>query len=164
MSNELVLFYLVGILIVFGFSLTVFFSVSYFKWMIPSWASSVLVISFAYVPVLQILKLYTMHMYVDFSHWEELLWNIIQGGLPLSLSSEFIFAGTEKLAEKGFSQVSIIFENIVNDKKLAKTFGIKSREKTVKELDEESIMNQLINFILICWYKIPSNTHCFGRL
>ena len=95
MSNQLFLFYLVGILIVFGSSLTVFFSVSYFKCIIPSWASSVLVILFAYVPVLQILKLYTMHMYVDFSHWEELLWSITQSGLPLSPSSEFINQGTE---------------------------------------------------------------------
>ena len=95
MSNQLFLFYLVGILIVFGSSLTVFFSVSYFKCIIPSWASSALVISFAYVPVLQILKLYTMHMYVDFSHWEEILWSITQSGLPLSPSSEFINQGTE---------------------------------------------------------------------
>jgi N,N'-diacetylbacillosaminyl-diphospho-undecaprenol alpha-1,3-N-acetylgalactosaminyltransferase len=39
-------------------------------------------------------------------------------------------------------------KKIVNDKILAKTFGIKSREKAVNELDEEFIMNQLINFIL----------------
>ena len=95
MSNQLFLFYLVGILIVFGSSLTVFLNVSYFKCIIPSWASCVLVISFAYVPVLQILKLYTMHMYVDFSHWEEILWSITQSGLPLSPSSEFINQGTE---------------------------------------------------------------------
>jgi glycosyltransferase involved in cell wall biosynthesis len=39
-------------------------------------------------------------------------------------------------------------EKIVNDENLASEFGMKSREKAVKELDEESIMNQLINFIL----------------
>ena len=95
MSNELILFYFVGILVVFGSSLTIFFSVYKFELKFPFWASSVLVISFSYVPVLQILKLYTMHFYVDFSHWEEILWNIVNNGLPLSPSSEFIYAGTE---------------------------------------------------------------------
>ena len=95
MSTELTLFYLVGILIIFSSSLTVFFSVSRLKWLVPLWVSPFLVILFAYIPVLQILKLYSMHMYVDFAHWEEILWNIIQSGLPLSQSSEFIYEGTE---------------------------------------------------------------------
>ena len=94
-SSELIFLYLVGILIVFGSSLTIFLTVSYYNYKIPTWAILILIISFAYVPVLQILKFYTMHMYVDFSHWEEILWNVIQSGLPLSLSSEFIYAGTE---------------------------------------------------------------------
>ena len=93
--SELIILYLVGILIVFGSSLTIFFTVSNYKFKIPFWASSVLIISFVYVPVIQILKLYTMQMYVDFSHWEEILWNIIQSGVPLSQSSEFIYEGTE---------------------------------------------------------------------
>ena len=38
-------------------------------------------------------------------------------------------------------------EKIINDEELASDFGLKSREKAVKELDEESIMNQLINTI-----------------
>lgn len=95
MLNELILFYLLGIFMVLVSSITIFYSVSYFKWNIPFWASSVLVFSFTYIIVLQILKLYTMHMYVDISHWLELLWNIIQSGLPLSPSSEFIYAGTK---------------------------------------------------------------------
>ena len=95
MSTELTLFYLVGILIIFSSSLTVFISVSHLKWLVPLWVSPFLVILFAYIPVLQILKLYSMHMYVDFAHWEEILWNIIQSGLPLSQSSEFIYEGTE---------------------------------------------------------------------
>tara|TARA_B100001013_G_scaffold343834_1_gene272446 strand:+ start:546 stop:2141 length:1596 start_codon:yes stop_codon:yes gene_type:complete len=95
MSTELTLFYLVGILIIFSSSLTVFFGVSRLKWLVPLWVSPFLVILFAYIPVLQILKLYSMHMYVDFGHWEEILWNIIQSGLPLSQSSEFIYEGTE---------------------------------------------------------------------
>jgi len=39
-------------------------------------------------------------------------------------------------------------EKIVNDEKLASAFGLKSREKAVKELNEELIMNQLINAIV----------------
>ena len=39
-------------------------------------------------------------------------------------------------------------EKIVNDEKLASGFGLKSREKAVKELDEELIMNQLIKAII----------------
>ena len=108
MYDQLILFYLIGILIVFGFSLTVFFSVSYFKWEIPSWTKYVLIISFAYVPVIQFLKLYTMNMYVDFSHWEELLWNITKTGLPLSLSSEFIHVGTKNYFSSHFVPLSYL--------------------------------------------------------
>ena len=39
-------------------------------------------------------------------------------------------------------------EKIINDEELASDFGLKSREKAVKELDEELIMNQLLNFII----------------
>ena len=108
MSNQLVLFYLIGILIVFGFSLTVFFGASYFKWKIPFWTKYVLIISFAYVPVIQILKLYTMNMYVDFSHWEELLWSITKTGLPLSPSSEFIHVGTKNYFSSHFVPLSYL--------------------------------------------------------
>jgi len=39
-------------------------------------------------------------------------------------------------------------EKIINDEELASDFGLKSREKAIKELDEESIMDQLINAII----------------
>jgi len=39
-------------------------------------------------------------------------------------------------------------EKIINDEELASDFGLKSRKKAVKELDEELIMNQLLNAII----------------
>ena len=95
MLNELIIFYFLGIVTVFVSSITIFYCVSYFKCNIHFLASMVLIFSFIFVVVFQILKLYTMHMYVDFSHWLEILWNIITTGLPLSQSSDFINAGTK---------------------------------------------------------------------
>ena len=51
--------------------------------------------------------------------------------------------------------LSRAIEKIVNDEKLATDYGEKSREKVVKENDEELIMNQLIMslFNILLFYQ-----------
>ena len=62
------------------------------------------------------------------------------GSLRTNKMEDVIFAGTEKLAEKGFSQVSIIFENILNDNNSSE---ISISRKLYRDGTSEYFMNGL---------------------
>lgn len=93
-SGSLTILYSVGI------ALTLFLSgIAYFFWRRrPREISPILlwvfIVASGYLFFAQYFKYRSLHFYVDFSHWLQLLYTISQTGLPYVLNQEFIVPGT----------------------------------------------------------------------
>ncbi|MCK4786871.1 MAG: DUF2079 domain-containing protein, partial [Desulfobacteraceae bacterium] len=59
-----------------------------------SWSKTILLIAVAYMPIAQYLKYKSLHFYTDFSHWAQILNNIVTTGKPECLNQEFMVPGT----------------------------------------------------------------------
>ncbi len=59
-----------------------------------SWLKTILFIAVAYMPIAQYLKYKSLHFYIDFSHWAQILNNIVTTGKPECLNQEFMVSGT----------------------------------------------------------------------
>ena len=94
----LIYYYLIGSLSTFLVSAAIYF-LCYHRYRkvhsrLRSWCICLSLLLSAYLPVAQYCKYRSLHFYVDFSHWTQLLYAIASTGRPLSLNSEIITPGT----------------------------------------------------------------------
>ena len=94
MDKSLIFYYLTGIVLVLGISFIAYFVFDHFKIKLPTWALCLLPICSVYMLFAQLLKYSSLHFYVDFSHWAQLLYGIAVTGKPWSLSVELSVPGT----------------------------------------------------------------------
>lgn len=94
MSTSLVIFYLVGSFAVIAGGVLVYVLSCRFRWEIPFWLLYTLIGLSAYLFFAQYFKYHSLHFYVDFSHWIQILQNIAKTWRPESLSHEIIRSGT----------------------------------------------------------------------
>ncbi len=61
---------------------------------ISSWLLYTIIVSSIYIPVSQFFKCSSLHFYVDFSHWLQIVYNISISGKPISLNQDVLVPGT----------------------------------------------------------------------
>lgn len=97
MDHSLFVYYLWGIASVAAFPLLVFCALRHRK--LPETrffvrlVGAVSILSL-YMPLAQYLKIRSLHFYVDFSHWLQLLRTIVATGKPFCLNQDFLWPGT----------------------------------------------------------------------
>ena len=108
-DKSLFIFYIIGIVSVFGVAGVVYTLCSRFRIKLPSWVMYVFIFAFIYVPITLYLKYQSLHLYVDFSHWAQLFHNIAIMGRPLSLNVDFLVPGTINYLSVHFVPLIYIF-------------------------------------------------------
>lgn len=93
MENYFVYYYAVGIISVFLGAAIALPSSLFLKFRIDHRVFIMLCLACLYLPVAQYLKYQTLHFYVDFSHWIQLLNNICLTGKPVSNNVLFMVPG-----------------------------------------------------------------------
>lgn len=63
----------------------------------------------AYMPIFQWLKHNSLHMYVDFSHWQQLIYSISITGKPYCMAQEYIVPGTLNYLSAHFVPLVYLF-------------------------------------------------------
>ena len=92
MSRGILFFYLIGVLTIVFFSISIFYF-TYKKKIEFIRSTLVIFILFSfYLPIAQLLKYYSLHSYIDFAAWGEILNNIIRTGISTS-SIQGFFSG-----------------------------------------------------------------------
>jgi len=103
MSKGLVCYYFIGIVSALGLSFISYFAFRYHVLKLPAWVMWVLPIFSIYLLFSQLLKYESLHFYVDFSHWAQVIYNICVSGKPLSVSEELIVPGSKNYLSVHFS-------------------------------------------------------------
>uniref|UniRef100_UPI002FD9C97E hypothetical protein n=1 Tax=Dissulfurispira sp. TaxID=2817609 RepID=UPI002FD9C97E len=100
MHKDLVIYYMVGVFSTLTIS-AIAYGISRLRNYNPSSRLIYALIGLSvYMPIAQYLKLNSLHSYVDFSHWLQVLYSLSVSGKPLSLK-EFYKAAIETKAERG---------------------------------------------------------------
>jgi len=94
MNKSLIIFYIIGIFSVLSISLITYFIVIRYHFRRFNGFLYFLILSSVYLIFSQFFKYHSLHYYVDFSHWTQILYNIVSSGKPLSLNQEFLVPGT----------------------------------------------------------------------
>ncbi len=94
MDNALIFYYLTGIVLVLGISFITYFLFAHYNLRLSAWVLYLFPICSVYLFFAQLLKYRSLHFYVDFSHWAQLLYSIITSWKPCSLSVELSVPGT----------------------------------------------------------------------
>ena len=93
MDKALIFYYLTGIVFVLGISLFTFFVFAYFNIKLSTWVLCLFPICSVYMLFAHLLKYYSLHLYVDFSHWAQLLYSIAVTGKPWSMNVGLLVPG-----------------------------------------------------------------------
>ena len=93
-GKGLILFYTAGIISTVGISIISYVVFSRYRTKQFRKVLYFFIFLFCYVVFAQILKYRSLHFYVDFSHWQQLLYSIVTTGKPWCLSQDFIVSGT----------------------------------------------------------------------
>ena len=109
MIRDLALFYLIGTVSVIGAGSLAWLVFSRIKTRIPTTGFYVLIAASGYMVIAHCLKLMTLHAYVDFAHWAQVLHSIVETGKPLSLNQEFYMPGTLNYLSVHFVPLTYIF-------------------------------------------------------
>lgn len=88
MDNSLIIFYCAGVSSVLICSFLSNFIFIYYNTKISKRVFYFLSVCFIYTLFAQLFKYYSMHFYTDFSHWTNLLYNIVSTGYPYSQAVE----------------------------------------------------------------------------
>jgi len=91
--KNLLIYYGTGVLCILGASLVAFIASRRYPLRAPTGLFYLLILSSTFLLWFQILKYQSLHFYVDFSHWLQILFNITQSGQPLCPNQEFISPG-----------------------------------------------------------------------
>ena len=109
MSTHLVVYYGIGILATFVSAGMVFWTCLRRNRIIPRWLLMVLLAFPTYVVVAQILKFQSLHMYADFSHWLQVVYNIANRWVPGSLNADFLIPGIQNYFSVHFVPLIYVF-------------------------------------------------------
>lgn len=94
MNSSLGIFYLLGITATLLASGGAYLFSHRSRREVPTWVLWTLIVASGYMLLAQYLKYQSLRMYVDFSHWLQILHNIVTVGKPIAFSQEFIVPGT----------------------------------------------------------------------
>lgn len=94
MDKNLIFFYLIGLCSVLSISFAIYYISARYKSKWVTWFMYPLAFLSIYILFSQLLKYHSMHFYVDFSHWTQILYSIITTGKPINLSVELMVPGT----------------------------------------------------------------------
>ena len=94
MIFDLALFYSIGTFAVIGAGTIACLVFSRRQTRISEVGFYLLIVASGYMVVAHLLKLATLHAYVDFAHWAQVLHSIAETGKPLSLNQEIYMPGT----------------------------------------------------------------------
>ena len=94
MDKALIFYYLIGIVLVLGTSFITYFLFTYYNLRLFTWILYLFSICSVYMFFAQLLKYRSLHFYVDFSHWAQLLCSIVATGKPWCLNQELLVPGT----------------------------------------------------------------------
>ena len=94
MDKGLIFYYLTGIVLVLGISFISHFLFARYNLKLSTWVLYLFLIGSVYMLLVQLLKYRSLHFYVDFSHWAQLLYSIATTGKPWSLNVELLVPGT----------------------------------------------------------------------
>ena len=93
MDKALIFYYLLGIVLVLGVSFITYFLFTYYNLRLSTWVLCLFPICSVYMFFAQLLKYRSLHFYVDFSHWAQLLSNIAATGKPWCFNQELLVPG-----------------------------------------------------------------------
>lgn len=109
MDTSLTLYYGFGITAVLAAAVFGYKISTKSKKKIPDWFLYALIGLSGYVFVAQYLKFQSLHMYVDVTHWLQIVKSIADVGMPYSLNHEFIFPGTFNYFSVHFAPLIYVF-------------------------------------------------------
>ncbi len=93
MNKALFFYYFIGIVSALGISFITYFLFNYYNLRLPTWFLCLFPICSVYMLFAQLLKYRSLHFYVDFSHWTQLLYSIATTGKTWSLNVELLVPG-----------------------------------------------------------------------
>ena len=94
---------------VLGISFVAYFVFDHFKFKLPIWTLCLLSICSVYMFFAQLFKYRSLHFYVDFTHWAQLLHSIATTGKPWCLNQELYVPGTLNYLSVHFVPLVYIF-------------------------------------------------------
>ena len=90
MNRTFIYFYIVGIVLTILSSIGIFYLFTKKKIALPSIPLTASIFVSLYLLIAHLLKYYSLHLYVDFAAWAEILNNIVSTGKPISSIQHFI--------------------------------------------------------------------------
>lgn len=142
-NDSLTILYGVGVIATLLISGTIYFFCRQRQWGISKTLLRILIVATGYLFFAQYLKYQSLHFYVDFSHWMQLLNTIIHTGLPHALNQEFIVSGTLNYFSAHFVPFIYIF---------AIPFKLISRPETVIVLNVALMLSSAIPLYKLALY------------
>ncbi|MBC8488015.1 MAG: DUF2079 domain-containing protein [Bacteroidetes bacterium] len=93
MDKSFIYFYLIGSFLTLSIGFVVYHISLRYNLKRFTWLMYLLIFSSIYMVIAQVLKYYSLHFYIDFSHWTAILHNIVTSGKPTNLSVELMVPG-----------------------------------------------------------------------
>lgn len=93
-NDSLIILYSIGVAVTLLISGAVYFFCRQSQWAISKTLLRLLIVAAGYLFFAQYFKYRSLHFYVDFSHWMQLLYTIVDTGFPHALNQEFIVPGS----------------------------------------------------------------------
>lgn len=109
MDKALIFYYLIGTVLVLGISFITYFLFTHYNFRLSAWVLYLFPICSSYMFFAQLLKYRSLHFYVDFSHWAQLLHSIAVTGKPWCLNQELLVPGTLNYLSVHFVPLIYIF-------------------------------------------------------
>ena len=94
MDKALIFYYLTGIVLGCGISFITYCLFTHYNLRLFTWILYLFSICSVYMIFTQLLKYRSLHFYVDFAHWAQLIYSIATTGKPWSLNVELLVPGT----------------------------------------------------------------------
>lgn len=109
MDISLIVFYSIDILAIGVVSVVAYALAARYRWTLPQKLLYALISASVYLFFAQYLKYKSLHIYVDFSHWLQLLHTIVTTGRPEALNQAFIVPGTLNYLSVHFVPLIYVF-------------------------------------------------------
>lgn len=93
MDKSFIYFYIIGSFSTLSIGLVAYHISPRYNLKRFTWLMYLLIFSSIYMVFAQTLKYYSLHFYIDFSHWTGILHNIVTNGKPTNLSQELMVPG-----------------------------------------------------------------------
>ena len=103
LDNSLIFYYFLGTVLVLGLSFVIYLLFTYYDLNVSARVLYIILICSVYMFIAQLLRYWSLHLSVDFSHWAQLIYSISATGKPFVLSQELLVPGTINYLSVHFS-------------------------------------------------------------